>query len=95
MVVNYYGILGCECIWDQNGVFLSAPAGVQVQSLQQLGFYTAADGRWYKQLSPQESAFLNSMKHFLSVWSTPIFSILYHLCQINKQVMSIKYKKTN
>ncbi|WP_294479505.1 hypothetical protein [uncultured Ruminococcus sp.] len=63
MVVNYYGILGCECIWDQNGVFLSAPAGVQVQSLQQLGFYTAADGRWYKQLSPQESAYLNSMKN--------------------------------
>lgn len=63
MIVNYYGICGCECIWDQKGVFLAAPAGVQVQSLQQLGFYTAADGRWYKQLTPQESAYLNSLKN--------------------------------
>ncbi|MBP5269014.1 MAG: hypothetical protein J6Z29_10710 [Ruminococcus sp.] len=67
MIVNYYGILGCECIWDQNGVFLAAPAGVQVQSLQQLGFYTAADGRWYKQLSPQESAYLESKRNMAVV----------------------------
>ncbi|SFC17137.1 hypothetical protein [Ruminococcus albus] len=67
MIVNYYGICGCECIWDQNGLFLAAPAGVQVQSLKQLGFYTAADGRWYKQLSPQESAYLDSMKNMAVV----------------------------
>ena len=67
MIVNYYGILGCECIWDQNGVFLSAPAGVQVQSLQQLGFYTAADGRWFKQLTSQESAYLESRRNMAVV----------------------------
>ncbi|MBO4867538.1 MAG: hypothetical protein J5582_13425 [Ruminococcus sp.] len=70
MIVNYYGICGCECIWDQKGVFLAAPGGVQVQSLQQMGFYTAADGRWYKQLSPQESAYLNSMQN-MSVVDLP------------------------
>ena len=59
MIVNYYGIPGCECIWDKNGTFLAAPHGTPTQSLQQMGFYSAQDGRWYKQLSPNESEFLS------------------------------------
>jgi magnesium-transporting ATPase (P-type) len=59
MIVNYYGIPGCECIWDKNGPFLVAPQGTPTQSLQQIGFYCAQDGRWYKQLSPNESEYLS------------------------------------
>jgi hypothetical protein len=70
MIVNYYGILGCECIWDQKGIFLAAPAGVSTQSLQQMGFYCGHDNRWYKQLTPQESAYIDSMKN-MSVVDLP------------------------
>ena len=56
MIVNYHGILGCECRWDENTAYLVAPEETAVQPLMKLGFYCAQDGRWYKQLFPQESA---------------------------------------
>ena len=76
MIVNYYGIPGCECIWDQKGIFLAAPAGVSTQSLQQMGFYCGHDNRWYKQLTPQESAYIDSMKN-MSVVDFPAMGSSY------------------
>ena len=61
MIVNYFGIMGCECRFDAQGAFLAAPNGVPVPQLQQFGFYYAQDGIWYKRLSPQESAYLQSL----------------------------------
>ena len=67
MIVNYHGILGCECRWDENTAYLVAPEGTAVQPLMKLGFYCAQDGRWYKQLFPQESAYLESKKNMAVV----------------------------
>lgn len=61
MIVNYYGIIGCECRFDAQGAFLAAPTNAVPQSLQQLGFYYAQDGVWYKRLTPQETAYLQSL----------------------------------
>jgi len=61
MIVNYFGVTGCDCKWSQNGAFLVAPSSAPVPVLQQAGFYYAQDGSWYKQLSPQEASYLQSL----------------------------------
>lgn len=71
MIVNYYGVVGCDCRWNENGAFLIAPSTASAPMLQQAGFYYAQDGSWYKQLSPQETQYLQSMSNQASVSFPP------------------------
>ncbi|SEK94749.1 hypothetical protein [Ruminococcus albus] len=63
MKVNYYGIHSCEYILNEDKTLIAAPLGVKIQAVQQLGFYKAEDGRWYKELSPDEALFFHSMRN--------------------------------
>ena len=63
MIVNYYDIHRCECIWDQDVPLLVAPENTAEQLLKMRGFYCGEDGKWYKQLSQLDSAYLNSMRN--------------------------------
>jgi cation transport ATPase len=67
MVVNYFDIHRCECIWEQDVPLLVAPENTAEQLLKMRGFYCGEDGKWYKQLSKQESQYLYSRRNMLIV----------------------------
>lgn len=61
MIVSYYGIVGCELLWDANGALLTAPSGYRPEMLLERGFQTDSEGRWVRHLAPDESAYLRSL----------------------------------
>ena len=67
MIVNYYDIHRCECVWDQDVPLLVAPENTAEQLLKMRGFYCGEDGKWYKQLSKQEALYLYSRRNMLVV----------------------------
>ena len=71
MIVSYYGIVGCDLLWDANGAFLIAPSSYKPEMLLERGFQTDSEGRWVRRLAPDETAYLQSLGGAVSATLPP------------------------
>ncbi len=62
MIVNYYEIEGCECEFHGDYISITAPDDTEKALLYKYGFMKRLDGKWYKVLTDEETADIESRK---------------------------------